>query len=161
MQVMPADCFGFPLKHLMLFTFRVRMVKGIKFGNCSLIFSSSMFSDVSVTNFHSVYRSGQYLVSRYDTAVSVGLSSAPGQKVWLCWQGYNSDLIYPVNTELISMSLATCYMVTQLLLGLEMQTPGAHVNSQHTIMQRELQPSPPLSGTGTRVYRSFMLPKWQ
>lgn len=87
--------------------------------------------------------------------------SAPGQKVWLCWQGYSSELIYPITIEPISMGLAACYMVTQLLLGLEMQTAGAHVSPQRTIMQRELQPSPPVSGTGTRVYRSSMLPKWQ
>lgn len=50
------------------------------------------------------------------------------------------------------MDLATCYMVTQLLLDLEMQTPGARISPQRTIMKRELQPSPPVSGTGTRVF---------
>lgn len=74
------------------------------------------------------------------------------KKVWLCWRGYNSELIYLINTKAISMDLATCYMVTQLLLDLETQTPGARISPQRTIMKRELQPSPPVSGTGTRVF---------
>lgn len=99
--------FGFPLKHPVFFTFRARIVKRITFGNNSLIFSiislgfvwfglgflhicgkvrmqitEDSFSPFSHSD--SVYKSGQYLVSKYDTAVSSGLSSAPGQKAWLC-----------------------------------------------------------------------------